>query len=66
MMHSLEEAWALDDDCLSRVDDHTTHGLHAVEAILGCEPTEPCPLQQICYESYFTTEILLYSALLLP
>ena len=65
-MHSSEEAWVLDDDCHDRVDDHSADGLHAAEAILGCEPTKPCPLQQICCESYSATEILLYSARLLP
>ena len=66
MARSSEEAWVLDDDCHGRVDDHTAHGPHAAEAILGCEPTEPCPLQQICCESYSATEIWLCSALPLP
>ena len=65
MMHASDEAWVLDGDCHGRVDDHTAHGLHAAEAILGCELTEPYPLQRICYESYSATEILLYSVLLL-
>ena len=65
-MHSLEEVWVLDDDCHGPVDDHTAHGPHAAEAILGCGPTKPCPLQRICCESYSATEIQLYSALLLP
>ena len=69
MTHSLGEAWVLD-------DDHTAHGFctdpvdlhvpHALEAILGCEPTELCLPLQIYYESYSTTEILLCSALPLP
>ena len=73
MTHSLGEAWALDDDHRDRVGDHTAHGFctdlaglhvpHAAGAILGCEPTELCPLQRICCESYSATEILLYSAL---
>ena len=76
MTHSLGEAWALDDDHRDRVGDHTARGFctdlaglhvpHASGAILGCEPTEPCLLQRIYYESYSVTEILLYSALLLP
>lgn len=66
MTHSLEEAWVLNDDCHGRVDDHTAHGLHAVEAILGCEPTELYPLQRTCCESYSATKTLLCFALLLP
>ena len=68
------EAWALDDDHRGRVGDHTTHGFcadladlhvpHALEAILGCEPTELCLQLRTCYGSYSVTEILLYSALL--
>ena len=52
MTHSLGEAWALDDDHHDRVSDHTAHGFctdpvdldvpHALEVILGCEPTELC------------------------
>ena len=70
MTHSLEEAWALNEGHRGRVCDHTTrstctdpagvHVLHAVEAILGCEPTGPCPPPQTCYESYSATRILLY------
>ena len=69
MTHSLGEVWVLD-------VDHTAHGFytdpvglhvpHALEAILGCEPTELCLPSRICYESYSATEILLCSALLLP
>ena len=65
MTHSLGEAWVLD-------DDHTAHGFctdpvdlhvpHALEAILGCEPTELCLPSQICYESYSETVTLLCSA----
>ena len=66
MMHSLEEAWALDDDYRGRADDHTVHGLHAAGAILGCGPTELYPLLRICCESYSATETLLCSALLMP
>ena len=69
MTHSLGEAWVLDDDhtahgsCTDPVDLHVHH---ALEAILGCEPTELCLPSQICYESYSATEILLCSALPLP
>ena len=76
MTHSLEEAWALDDDHRGRFGDHTIHGFytnpsdlhvpHALEAILGCEPTELCLPPQICYESYSATETLLCSVLPLP
>jgi len=72
MTHSLGEAWALDDDHRSRVGDHTAHGFrtdpvdlhvpHALEAILGCEPTELCLPLQIYYESYSETVTLLCSA----
>ena len=72
MTHSLGEAWALDDDHRGRVGDHTAHGFctdladlhvpHALEAILGCEPTELCLPLQIYYESYFETVTLLCSA----
>ena len=65
MTHSLGEAWVLD-------DDHTTHGFctdpvdlhvpHALEVILGCEPTELCLPLQIYYESYSETVTLLCSA----
>ena len=65
-MHSLEEAWVLDDDCHGRVDDHTAHGLHAVEAILGYEPTELYSQRRIDCESYCVTAIQLNSDLLLP
>ena len=76
MIHSLGEAWALDDDHRDRVGDHTAHGFctdlvglhvpHASGAILGCEPTELCLQPRTCYGSYSATEILLYSAPLLP
>ena len=76
MTHSSEEAWALDDGHRGRVDDHTAHGSctdpagahvpHAAGAILGCGPTELYPLLRICCESYFATETLLCSVLLLP
>ena len=76
MTHSSEEAWALDDGHRGRVDDHTAHDSctdlagahvpHAVEAILGCEQIGQYLPPQICYEFYFATEMLLYSALLLP
>ena len=65
MMHSLEEVWALDDDCHGRVGDHTAHGLHT-GAILDCGPTEQYPLPRICYESNSATETPLCSILLLP
>ena len=65
MTHSLGEAWVLD-------DDHTAHGFcthpadlhvpHALEAILGREPTELCLPLQIYYESYSETVTLLCSA----
>ena len=76
MTHSSEEAWALEDGHHGRVDDHTAHGSstnlagvhvpHAAEVILGCEQIGQYLPPQICYESYSATEILLYSALLLP
>ena len=72
MTHSLGEAWALDDDHRGRVGDHTAHGFctdladlhvpHALEAILGYEPTELCLPSQICYGSYSETVTLLCSA----
>ena len=65
MTHSSEEAWALDDDCRGRADDHTVHDLHAAGAILGCGPTELYPLLWIYCESYSATETLLCSILLL-
>ena len=68
MTHSLGKVWVLD-------VDHTAHGfctdpvgLHvppALEAILGCEPTELCLQPRTCYGSYSSTKILLYSAPLL-
>ena len=76
MTHSLGEAWALGDDHRGRFGDHTDHGFctdlvglhvpHASEAILGCEQIGQYLPPQICYESYSATEIMLYSALLLP
>ena len=76
MTHSSEEAWALEDGHHGRVDDHTAHGSstnlagvhvpHAAEVILGCEQIGQYLPPQICYEFYSATEILLYSALLLP
>ena len=76
MTHSSEEAWALDNDHRGRVGDHTARGLctdpagarvpHAVEVILGYEPTGLCPPPRTCYESYSATEILLCSVLPLP
>ena len=65
MTHSLEEAWALDDDCRGRADDHTVHGLHAAGAILGYGLTGLYPLLRIFCESYSATETLQCSALLL-
>ena len=74
--HSLEETWALDDDRRGRVDDHTAHGSctdlagihvpHAMEVVSGYGQTGQYPPPQTCYESYFVTKILLYSAPPLP
>ena len=76
MTHSSEEAWALDDGHHGRVDDHTAHdsctdlaGIHVshtAEVISGYGQTGQYPPPQTCYESYSATEILQYSALLLP
>ena len=65
MMHSSEEAWALNDDCRGRADDHTVHALHAAVVILGCGPTELYPLLRIWCVSYSVTETPQNSALLL-
>ena len=75
MTHSSGEGLALDVDHHGRIGDHTARGLctgladlhvlHASKAISDCEPTGPCLQPRICYESYSTTETLLYSALLL-
>ena len=76
MIHSLGEAWALDDDHRDRVGDHTAHGFctdliglhvpHASGAILGCGPTGVYPQSRIYYESCFETEIPQSFDLLLP
>ena len=64
MTHSLGEEWVLDDDhtghdsCTDPVDLHVPH---ALEAILGCEPTELCLPSQIYYESYSETVTLMCS-----
>ena len=65
MIHSLGEAWVLD-------DDHTTHGSctdpvdlhapHALEVISGCEPTELYLPSQTYYESYSETVTQMCSA----
>ena len=76
MIHSLGEAWALDDDHRDRVGDHTAHSFctdliglhvpHASGAILGYEPTGLCLQQRICYESYSATKKQQSFGLLLP
>ena len=76
MIHSLGEAWALDDDHRDRVGDHTTHGfytdhaghhaLHASGVIWGYEPTGLYSLPRICCESCSATAIQLNSNPLLP
>ena len=77
MIHSSEEVWALDDGHHGRVGDHTARGSaprtdpgnahvpHAAGAILGYGPTELYLPSQICCESYYATETLLCSVLLL-
>ena len=72
MIHPLGEGWALDANHHDRVGHHTAHGSstdhaglhvpHALEAILGCEPTELGLPLQIYYESYSETVTLLCSA----